>query len=998
MDNTITLLSGILKTLKNIEAQVSNSTRNGGPTQTKAERGLGKTAIDMHQIDINIKESNITKLKNTGEGLKVLAEGVGLLTKQITKFSVTPGKKTLSMFIKDIVGATQDKDGKNFKLAMEGFKIISESLVNLSKGILFFGVVQKTGLIQATTKGIKILTDAINELPDQNKTNALKNISLLSHSLIDLSKSMLFVGLSMAGFFGTLLLSGQIMGVHPILIPLTYLGTVYLITKGFELLGEKDKDIKKGSKVAQEMGLGMASISLGILGMMASLYLSSQIVGNMDGAGILSGVGAMALTIATSVGVFYLLSLADKQVIKGAQTAAWMGLGMISMAAGIYLTILSLSESSKLVGDNIGGMMLTLVGVTAGMVTATYLISLAGNNIMGVLKGSLAIGLTSLSLIVMSKALTTAIKPIREIGHKEFWLAVTSFSGATMAAGLMITGLGALVVGPQALFFAAGAATALTIGGTLNLIGKGLLKFTQIAKDIKESGVDLKEVAKTTTSSLKDFFIAFKNMDINDDVIQAVSLVAVLTGGTDKTKLKLNGKSVKLVGIPSIFEGLSKFIDVAKKYSESYYVDIDGQKKHINYKFVSETIAKNITDFYNGFNHKFDGDIDSMIESATLIAVLTSGTDKTKLKLDGKKTKLKGIPSIFDGLTKFINVAKEYSNGFYVDENGQKKPIDYKIVADNIVTSVSSFFNAFKNKTVDLENLNMDSLMAISVLLSGTDKTKLKINGRNEKIKGMPSLMDGLSMFANVIKEFAEKPYYENEKGEKIYVNYDTIATNIVDAVKSVTTKISKGILGDKDRLLDETIALSEILLGSEKTKGLFGLGGKEKQPGLLAPLIGFGDLIKTFAETKEGEYENIGASVVKGIQNVIGALNNAFSGEGAKNFEVSGNVEVGLDKFNNFIDKLTSRTDSIKKLADELERVADAMTKISASNNSMPSSVTGTNQQPQQKSNNTVTQPQQNNIQNNQQNNNISGVKNFKFIFTDDGMQRVLNGKLDIS
>ena len=1001
MENTITLLSGILKTLKNIEAQNNRASKNSDEkisknnSQTKAEKTLGKSATDMQQINIEIKESEIDKLKNTGAGLKALGEGVGILSKHMAKFAIAPGKKSLITFIKEIASSTSDKDGINFKTTMEGFKIISDSLTTLSKGIIVFGLVKKTGLLTATENGIISLMKTIDKIPNKSKANAIKNISLLAQGLNDISKSMLFVGLSMAGFFGLLFVTGKATGVSPILVPVLYTGMVYVFVKGFEMLGNNEKHIKKGSAVAKDMGIGMASISLGVLGMLASLYLGSQITGNMDGAGILSGVGVMALTIATSVGVFYLLSLADKQIIKGSQTAAWMGLGMISMAVGIYLTVLSLSESSKLIGDNIGGMMLTLVGVTAGMVATTYIISLAGNNIIGVLKGFLAIGLTSLSLIIMSKALTSAIKPIREVGHKEFWLAMASFSGATIAAGLMITGLGALVIGPQALFFAAGAATALTIGGTINLIGKGLLKMVDIAKQVKESGIDLKGTAKSTISSLKEFFIAFKEMDIDEDIIQAVSLIAVLTGGTDKTKLKLDGKKVKLMGIPSIFEGLDKFVNVAKKYSESFYTDIDGQKKHIDYKEVSETISQNISDFYKGFNNKFDGDIDSIIESATIIAVLVSGTDKTKLKLNGKTTKLKGIPSIFDGLTKFITVAKEYSNNFYTDENGQKQKIDYNEVATNIVSSISSFFNAFKGSEGILENLNIDGIMAISVLLSGTEKTKLQANGFTKKIKNMPSLMDGLVSFSQVINEFAQKPYYEDKDGNRIEVDYPVIANNIVSALKNVLSLISQGIIGDKDKLVDQAVELSEILLGTEKTKGLFGLGGKVQQPGLLAPLIGFGELIKTFSETKEGDYVNIGESIVKGVKNVIGALNEAFSND-SESFVVSEGTESGLSQFNTFIDNLTSRTDSIKKLADELERVADAMSKIANSNGNLPSNVSGVTTK-----NSNNNQPQgvtQINSNNSNPTNNISGTKNFKFIFTDNGMQRVLNGKLDIS
>ena len=189
MENTITLLSGILKTLKNIEAQNNRASKNSDEkisknnSQTKAEKTLGKSATDMQQINIEIKESEIDKLKNTEAGLKALGEGVGILSKHMAKFAIAPGKKSLITFIKEIASSTSDKDGINFKTTMEGFKIISDSLTTLSKGIIVFGLVKKTGLLTATENGIISLMKTIDKIPNKSKANAIKNISLLAQGL-----------------------------------------------------------------------------------------------------------------------------------------------------------------------------------------------------------------------------------------------------------------------------------------------------------------------------------------------------------------------------------------------------------------------------------------------------------------------------------------------------------------------------------------------------------------------------------------------------------------------------------------------------------------------------------------------------------------------------------------------------------------------------------------------------------------------------------------------
>lgn len=267
--------------------------------------------------------------------------------------------------------------------AADNMKSFTEAAPGFVKALFSFtGAIKKfegieDGTIKNFTDGLKLISDRLSDID-------FRSIKEGGDAMMSMSKSIAVFGFTIAVASIAYLLIGPIAAVT--IIPVIA-GFAFV----FNLIGKAAPEIEAGAKA-----IGWMSIA--IVGMAAALALTMLLGGGSWGA-FMSGVGMVVLGLATFGLVFHIIGSLENQIEKGAGAVFWMGLAIISLAAGMGIwSLFNITITDVLVTAAavalIGGAF-ALIGFLGGplIVTAATGILIAGLSLV-----SLAFGLGAFRL------------------------------------------------------------------------------------------------------------------------------------------------------------------------------------------------------------------------------------------------------------------------------------------------------------------------------------------------------------------------------------------------------------------------------------------------------------------------------------------------------------------------------------------------------------------------------------------------------------------------
>ena len=404
-------------------------------------------------------------LKDAGQGLGEIAKALIPLSKGLSMFGKTKGKKDFIDFMGDLYSiilkqktVLKDSGGsisEGYEDMSGGFRYLGEGITSLAKGLMWFMFVPQKAVDKTLDVMVKV-SDTFSKI-DSKKT--AKGASAVS----DVAKAIGMLGLTLA-LATPLFVIGAIGSI--LIIPMLAL---YAYT--FSVIGESGKEIKKGAEGILEMGLALASFALG-------LFVVKQLAGG-DWGEYAEGTMIAILGISAFAAVFYFVGKFAGEVKQGAESLILAGLSIASIAVGIWVfQKLEIGVGSVLVA----GLAVAVMGLAFGLV--------------GGLAGEIALG--SLALIVSAITLWALAKGIQNfatIKQEDIGVALES----VVAVGLAMAGAGAL-----ALFIGLGAATMIGASFALTSIAKGLTAF----KSVKFTDEDSNKIYKTLGSLSAAFSLA----------------------------------------------------------------------------------------------------------------------------------------------------------------------------------------------------------------------------------------------------------------------------------------------------------------------------------------------------------------------------------------------------------------------------------------------------------------------------------------------------------
>lgn len=190
------------------------------------------------------------------------------------------------------------------------------------------------------------------------------------------------------------------------------------------------------------------------------------------------------------------------------------------------------------------------------------------------------------------------------------------------------------------------------------------------------------------------------------------------------------------------------------------------------------------------------------------------------------------------------------------DKNGKPifgESIDVANIGTNIALTLGGFFKGLVETFNDPTKLPDEMAVAkMTNILMG--RSGLRVLGI-KVISGSPGLLDAIAKFGDVLQLFAkigQLPVYEVDKNGvqrvKSYTTPAKVAVNIVGALKAFfgAFKGSSEVL--KNLSFDSANTIAEVLLGTQANKFL-GFTIKDAKPGILEPIMKFGDVLQTWAK-----------------------------------------------------------------------------------------------------------------------------------------------------
>ena len=358
-----------------------------------------------------------------------ITKGIAKLALGLFLFGVVVSQKSIDLF----VGAVQTISDKFAKIDTKKIKEGGEGLIEMARGIFWFGlalagsaVLYAAGAIASliiipVIAGFSYVFAKIGEAADSIKAGA--------GVVVDMALGLVAFGL---GLLAVKMLAGgsweeYAKGTIIVLLGLT------VFTIAFDLIGKLAPNVEKGAKAVAWMGLGLISLAFGIM--------SFQLL-KVDISSVLIAGAAVAF-----VGLaFALIGLASEYIDAGALALVFSGIALASLALGIDLKQIGLVAGGIVV---VGGA-IALVGLAAP------LIALGGLSLIvaGISMAVLALGLWGLNLIY--KQAESGVLGISADGKRTnlevvIGGVVEAFSINPVKSAFMLIGAAALVVASVAM-------------------------------------------------------------------------------------------------------------------------------------------------------------------------------------------------------------------------------------------------------------------------------------------------------------------------------------------------------------------------------------------------------------------------------------------------------------------------------------------------------------------------------------------------------------------
>ena len=268
-----------------------------------------------------------------------------------------------------------------------------------------------------------------------------------------------------------------------------------LVTSKGASLFSKGKDIATSAAKPPDVAGGAKGPSPGVGGGLASLATGLSAMGTMPG--VFKGILAVALAgpafllftpALPGLLVMALVGVMGPAVAAGF-TAIAGGLSAFGTMPGVFKGILAILASSiplMLFTLALPGMLvMALVGLLSGPIIAGFTaiatgLSILGGNLVGVLKGSLA-------MLVIGAAMIPFVYALSIMGGID-WISVLIGVGMLALIMLGLIGLGALLMSPAGLFLAVGIVALIGVGIGLAIFGASMMVFATAAQMMQ--GID----------------------------------------------------------------------------------------------------------------------------------------------------------------------------------------------------------------------------------------------------------------------------------------------------------------------------------------------------------------------------------------------------------------------------------------------------------------------------------------------------------------------------
>lgn len=454
---------------------------------TDSSRNL-EAVVDVLDSIAQQQASVIDRLSDTLDSIGKNKSNAGNSKAEETALGGIANKfKSLTSSLSDLAEA-----GPKLKL---GFEALTNGLKSLNMALTIFAKVPENS-VDNLVKFLKNISDKFQDIDTKKIKEGGEGMDIISRGIARLGLVLfLSAPLFLVGAVGSL-----------IVIPMIAL---YAFT--FAQIGKVGPMIKEGAEAIGWMSLGLVGFSL-------SLFAVKELAGGswQDYAKgsliVLSGLTLFSLA-------FYALGQFASPIESGAKAAAWMGLGLISIAFGIAsFQLLKIDMASVLIAGAavaVTGLAMGLIGVFSTQID----------------EGAAALALGGIALIVL--AFGIASFKLLKINSEDFLLAgaaIVTIGGGMALAGLLavpiLLGAAALLVASLALVTLAGGIWALN--SVYSKAITGLL--APSSNDPKKTNLELVVGGVVSAFTINPFKSAAMLMGAGALLIASIAMIT-LSGG-----------------------------------------------------------------------------------------------------------------------------------------------------------------------------------------------------------------------------------------------------------------------------------------------------------------------------------------------------------------------------------------------------------------------------------------------------------------------------------
>jgi methyl-accepting chemotaxis protein len=432
-----------------------------------------------------------------GDAFTSISESLDKLATGLRLFSKVPDEtiEKFARFSNLIAKGASDKDGRSYESYGKMLEFLGASLGKMAWGLFLWTFVPKSS-VEKAAESITSLSKAFGKL---DSTKAKEG----GEAVKSMAGAVFLFGLSMVA-------SAALYVVAAIAAPAIAV-TLYAFGKLFEWIGKDDK-IDRGAEAVGKMALGVA-------GFATSLWLTIKLLGG-SAEGFSQSVGMVALSVLLFSGVFWLVGdeKFSQRVKNGAESLVFSGLGIASVALGIVLfkalgidaatagvtalSVLLVGTAFGLVGlfgDTIkkGAMGLAFSGLgLASLALGIWSFDALKITAQGILIAGLAVAVVGAAFGLAGVFASQIALGVLTIGFSALALwgvaaAVKQFDGVTKdqvlaATGTVVAITGAMITaGLASIFILPGVIAIGAAGLALGSIASGLKKFKDV--DFTES-------------------------------------------------------------------------------------------------------------------------------------------------------------------------------------------------------------------------------------------------------------------------------------------------------------------------------------------------------------------------------------------------------------------------------------------------------------------------------------------------------------------------------